>query len=393
MADGDAGQVAVVEVVVGLSKERYEREAAGTAVSFGLAHGCVGPHIRRSEHCEVVGLAAEPAVVLTVQLHTSQGVDVVLTSLEAVAGHGVPHPLRPVLLLGLDSIGGVGHGAFGDRIGEDALLLLSVVETEGALDVEVLEGVDVDEGIAEHAPVCVAIVCIARKACQRVFAVGIAADGTCEAAIGSIDGQRGIELKDVLEESARSLHLAGAVDGEVLAYGDDVAVVNLQELVVAVHAGREAAEIGVLDDAEVLVVAEREEAAAFLRTVAQRDIIFLHDARARGLVEPVGVGSGSGAGGVEVLAHRDAVEHRHALLVVGPVVVIAEAVHVGVETIVDVALPHHLPELLGIEHLHAVGISLYGHAGVEVDLHLAFLATLGGDDDDAVSCTATVDRS
>ena len=228
VADGDAGQVAVVEVVVGFSKERYEREAAGTAVSFGLAHGCVGPHIRRSEHCEVVGLAAEPAVVLTVQLHTCQGVDVVLACLEAVAGHGVPHPLCPVLLLGLDGIGGVGHGAFGDRIGEDALLFLSVVEAEGALDVEVLEWIDVDERIAEHAPVCVAIVGIARQACQRVLAVGIAADRTCEAAIGGIYGERGIELKDVLEESARSLHLAGAVDGEVLAHGDDVAVVNLQ---------------------------------------------------------------------------------------------------------------------------------------------------------------------
>jgi hypothetical protein len=50
-----------------------------------------------------------------------------------------------VFLFWFNSIGRVGHSAFGNGVGEDALLLLCIVETESALDVEVLEGVDVDE--------------------------------------------------------------------------------------------------------------------------------------------------------------------------------------------------------------------------------------------------------
>ena len=73
--------------------------------------------------------------------------------------------------------------------------------------------------------------------------------------------------------------------------------------------------------------------------------------------------------------------------IVGPVVGVAQAVAVGVQAVVDIALPHHLSELLGIQHFHLVGIGLYGNAGVEVNSHLSLLASLGGDDDHTIGST------
>ena len=79
--------------------------------------------------------------------------------------------------------------------------------------------------------------------------------------------------------------------------------------------------------------------------------------------------------------------------IVAPVVDIAQSVHVGIQAIVYIALPHNPAEFLGIEHLHAVNIGLGGHAGVEVHFYLAFLAALGSDDDNTVGGAAAVDGS
>ena len=86
------------------------------------------------------------------------------------------------------------------------------------------------------------------------------------------------------------------------------------------------------------------------------------------------------------------VKHRHALGIIRPVVSVAQTIHIGIQTVVDVSLPHDLSELLGVEHLHLVRIRLYGHRTVEVHMYLTFLTSLGGDDDHTVGSTATVDR-
>ena len=72
---------------------------------------------------------------------------------------------------------------------------------------------------------------------------------------------------------------------------------------------------------------------------------------------------------------------------------VAQTVLVGVEAVVDIALPHHLSELLGVQHLHLVGVGLHGHAAVEVDVHLAFLAFLRRDDNHTICGTRTIDGS
>ena len=60
------------------------------------------------------------------------------------------------------------------------------VYAERRAEIEVLERVQVDVCIAEHAPVCVAVVGIALQARYRIFAVGIAADGAGKFTFGSI---------------------------------------------------------------------------------------------------------------------------------------------------------------------------------------------------------------
>ena len=103
-----------------------------------------------------------------------------------------------MLLLGLYGIGGIGHCSFRNRIGEDALLLLGIVDTEGGLDVQILKRVDVEEHVAEGTPVTVTVVAVAVETGHRVLTVGIAAYRSGILAIRSIDGQRGIELQHIL---------------------------------------------------------------------------------------------------------------------------------------------------------------------------------------------------
>ena len=74
-------------------------------------------------------------------------------------------------------------------------------------------------------------------------------------AIGRVNRQRGVELQHILQESARSLKLVGAVYREVLTHGHDLAVADGQQLVGRVHTGRNALEVRLLDDTVVLVVA------------------------------------------------------------------------------------------------------------------------------------------
>ena len=179
----------------------------------------------------------------------------------------------------------------------------------------------------------------------------------------------------------------------MLTYGDDVAVSDLQQLEVRVDTGAQAGEIGVFDDTVVLVVTQGEERVAALGTVAQREVVLLDDTGAGGLAEPVRVAGRGDTGGVQVLGHSHLVQDGIAAGVIAPVVLVAQGVHIGIQAVVHIALPHHLAEFLGIEDLHTVHVGLGGHGGVKVNLYLAVLAGLGGDDDDAVGGAATVDGS
>ena len=303
----------------------------------------------------------------------------------------VPHPLEPVLLLGLHGVGRIGHRTFRHRIGEDALLLLGIVQAEGRLEIQALHRVDVQIGVTEHSPVVIAVVRIAGQAGERVLAVGIAANGTGEFTLGGIDGNGRVELEHILQESAGCLHLAGAVQGEVLADGEDVLVPDLEELVIRVDTGGKTGEVRMLDDTVILVIAQGEERIAALRAVAERKVVLLDNACPGGLAEPVGVAGGCGAGRVQVLVHADPVQGGDAVGVIAPVIDVPEGIHVGVQAVVHIALPHHLAEFLGIEHLHPVHVGLGGHAGVEIDSHFPLLAAFGRNDDDAVGRTASVD--
>ena len=103
-----------------------------------------------------------------------------------------------------------------------------------------------------------------------------------------------------------------------------------------------------LDDTLVLIIAQREERRALLRTIAQRYVVLLNQARAGSLLEPVGVSGRRGAGSVQILVQADAVQHGITLCVIAPVEVISQAVTVGVQAVVHVCTPQYLAVLLGI---------------------------------------------
>ena len=147
-----------------------------------------------------------------------------------------------------------------------------------------------------------------------------------------------------------------------------------------------------LDNTLVLIIAQREERRALLRAIAQRYVVLLNQARAGSLLEPVGISGRRSAGSIQILIQADTVQHGIALCVIAPVEVISQAVTVGVQAVVHVCTPQYLAVLLGIEHFHLVGVGLYRYAGIEVNLDLAFLAFLGGDNNHTVGSTRTVDR-
>ena len=179
----------------------------------------------------------------------------------------------------------------------------------------------------------------------------------------------------------------------MLADGHDVLVTNLQQFIIRIDTGAQTGEVGMLDDTVVLIIANGEEGAAPLGAVAQRQVVLLDDTGTGGFLEPVRVAGGRFAGGVQVFVHHHFIQHGIAVGIVAPVVHIAQCIHVGVQAIVHIALPHDASEFLGIQHLHAVYIGLGGHAGVKVHFYLTILAALGGDDDNTVGGAATVNGS
>ena len=180
--------------------------------------------------------------------------------LEVIGGDGVPHPAHPVLLLAFRGVLGAEHLAVGDGIGEEPLLLLRVVQSKGRADVEALEQVNAQVGIAEHAPLGIAVVLAVLQDAQRILAFGIRTQCLGVFAVLRIDGIVRIELQRVFDDVTGSVHAAGAVQVEVLSEGH----LPAEQLVVAVGTCRNTAEISGLDGTLVAIIAQREKRGALL---------------------------------------------------------------------------------------------------------------------------------
>ena len=118
-------------------------------------------------------------IIFTVQLHTDHGITAVLADFQVIGSNGIPHPFRPVLLLGFHGILVICHVALGNGVSEDALRFLCIVQSECGTYIEPFEGIQVDVGVTEHAPVSIAVVRVTFQACHRVFTVGVTAHRTC----------------------------------------------------------------------------------------------------------------------------------------------------------------------------------------------------------------------
>ena len=278
--------IAIVVGVVGFCEIGQQRVALRRTIGLRLACTRIWPHIVGREQNIVLFVAREILRLLAVQLHTHHHIAAVLLHIEVIGRYGIPHPAHPVLLLCLHGIGRGRYIAFRNRIGEDTLLLLRVVETRRCADMQPFVCLHIHKRISEQAPVGVAVVGIAFDTRHRVLPIRITAHRTRILAIFGIDGQRGIELQGILQDAAGRLYLRGARQREVLT--------NLyfivQERVIGIGTRREAVEVRAFDNAHVLIIVHREETAPVLTALAHREVVLLHDTRARDLVEPVGVG-------------------------------------------------------------------------------------------------------
>ena len=289
-----------------------------------------------------------------------------LANLQIIGNDGVPHPFRPVLLLSLNGILIVGHHAFGDRIREETLLLLRIVDTCRGTDIQTFDRVDIDEHVSEQTPIGVSVVFVALQNRERILTLRETAGrrSLCQIAVGRIDRQQGVVLEHALDVTAGSAYLRSAVKREVLTDSHNI----FQHLIVGVNTRRETVEVRSLDDTVVLVVTQREERATLLSAIADRDIVVLDYTGTGGLSEPVCVAYRHRSGCIKVLIKHDIIQNRLTLLIIAPVVMVTKYVRIRIRrTIVDIGLPHSATELLGIEDVHTVHVVLYGYRSIQRD--------------------------
>ena len=139
-----------------------------------------------------------------------------------------------------------------------------------------------------------------------------------------------------------------------------------------------------------------------------REVVVLRETCARDFIEPVGIGESHGLLGIDVaiISTIDSI----VLILVGSripngdwssrgriqVDAVVGSISHRIESIVQGCLSHRSSILAGVHQLHLrlVGIELCSEVGREVNSHLATLLTfLGGDDDDTIRSTGTIDRS
>ena len=81
------------------------------------------------------------------------------------------------------------------------------------------------------------------------------------------------------------------VESEILTDSHDI----IKEFITCVHTCRQAVEFTVLDDTVILQISQRKEIITFLRAVAHRQIIILHNTRACHSIKPISVRGTHGA--------------------------------------------------------------------------------------------------
>ena len=120
-------------------------------------------------------------------------------------------------------------------------------------------------------------------------------------------------------------------------------------------------------------------------------VVVLYPTRTGGLFVPVGVGGGDRTGFIQIFVHRDRIEHRITLVIITPVIVIPQRIAVRVHAVVHICLPHHLAELLRVQHFHLVHVVLRRYRGVERHIQFALRTFFRSDDDHTVCCARSVD--
>ena len=277
-----------------------------------------------------------------------------------------------------------------------------VVDTEVRTQQQSLYRSDVGIGVTEDTPDLQSVVAVVIEFAERVLTVAHATHRTRErCSILFVDRHGGRHFQCILQRLA--VHLVAVSDGEVLADGDDFV-----HLVTGVDASRDAFEVGVLQDTVVLLVTEGQQSRCLLSGIRDREVVVLCEARARDLVEPVGVAESHSAFRVDVAI----VKAIHSILVVlarcgvigldgyasrgVEVQSVVRCVGHGVESVVEGGLCHRGGILLGVGQFHhrLRVVELSGQVGREVYLHLvALLARARRDDDHTIGRTRTIDRS
>ena len=158
-------------------------------------------------------------------------------------------------------------------------------------------------------------------------------------------------------------------------------------------------EVGIFYDTVALFVTKREHGRMLVVGVRNREVVALRKSRARDGIKPVGVGIAHSAVGVDIpvitpahsvihILARGRVPHRDWSAADGIEVepVIAGVCH-RVNSVVERGLRHCSGIARAIEQLHLRLAAIERCRQVGVEIHLDFvtlLATLGGDDDNAV---------
>ena len=287
-------QIFIIIRIIQFSEERNQWIAFARTVSLSRTGTCIRPHIVGRQDGIIFFIARKIDIVFAVQLHTDHGVTTVFANFQIVGSDGIPHPFRPVFLLGFYGILIICHITFGDRVGEDALWFLCIIQSEGRAYIESFEGIEVDVSITKHTPVSIAIIRVTIQSCHRVFAVRVSTYRTGIFSIDIINRQWGIELQYILQESAWCLYFRSTVQGEMFSYGQEFA----NQVVIRVHTGRETFEVAVLDDAYILIVTQGEERRTLFWTVAYWYIVLLDNTCTGGFVKPVSIGSRHSIGGI-----------------------------------------------------------------------------------------------
>ena len=251
---------------------------------------------------------------------------------------------------------------------------------------QILEGLDVGIDTAEDAPAISAVVAARFHQAGGVHPVHLAGDRTGPAfAVSRMDRDDGQGLGGDLEDVARGsvvvgeAGFVGVTDGEVLAHGHMV----LQEIEGGIDAGVVAVVVTALDDALAVRHAQGQVIAAPGIGVAHGQFVRLAKGILGNLVVPVGV--------CRLLVVRRIAQPLGPDHVSVRVELVSQRVGVRIQARIGIGGPEDLAEAFGIQHLEPAGLFLQLQGRVEVDLHPAFLAPVGGDDDDTVRGAGTID--